>query len=608
MASRSPDSPRPSLLARAWRLLRGAAFPGALLLFATFFLGGRIGFWSDDYWHNLRGPDGRMPPLTFDGLTMNRGFFLRPLFYVVVPAVTTVAWKTQWPAHLLLTGSHGLVTLLLWKLLRAVGVSGRAAVAAALLFMVYPATFEALLWTAALPTSIATAMMLRLMIVYAAYARAEGAFSGTRGWVSLAVMPALALEVCCLNEQPAMGVLALPVVYWAARRAGGLTAAREREWTRALAPAAACGLAVAAYTALVVLDPNKPAGSRGSAEQFLTLHELPARAAYFGNVLWRRLVLWNFGPGACRLGWQTIAGEGWTGWLRLAVPTLAAVLWIVKWGRGRVGTHGPGEGASAPRIGGAACAGAAIFVTGWIPILMMATYEPDSRTRYWPAVGMAMLAGTAFTWIERWVRGAVKGATRAALRASLGAALATWLMLFGLMLVGVQGAFRARWELDRRQGYELRGQLPAPAPYTFFVPLSVGGTGVRTGSPVLDSHFRSAWEFPWTAPKFVRSIYGRADLHSGYWRHWTARLPVVGADERGIRFADVLGPRFPRIAGAGSRIPWALAAPFVIDQEGRSRLVTRIVIVAPDGTETEVPVPQAVKAGAAAFRVRLPRS
>jgi hypothetical protein len=599
-------------LARRWAGVRAAAFPGALLLFATFFLGGRIGFWSDDYWHNLRGPGGELPVLTFSGMTMDRGFFLRPLFYWAVPAVTTLSWKTQWPAHLLLTATHGLVVLLLWRLMRTLGLSARGAVAAALLFMVYPGSFEALFWTAALPTPVATALMLRLMTVYAQHARREKAFAGAgaRGWLSLAAMPALAFEVCCFNEQPAMGVLALPLVYWAARRSdpSPWPGSGAREWARALAPAAGCGLAVLAYAALVVLEPNKPPGARGSAEQFVTLHELPARAAYFGNVLWRRLVLLNFGPGAWKLGWRIIAGEGWSGWARLGVAALAGVLWVRRWVRGRVGvraTDGPGG------LGGIAWLGAVVFVTGWLPILMMRVYDPDSRTRYWPAVGLALIAGAVFTALERWIRARGSGTALACLGNATGAGLVAILLSLAVMLVGVQGAFRWRWELDRRQGWELRGQLPDPAPYTFFVPLSVANTGVWTGSVVLDGHFRSAWEFPWTAPKFLRSAYGRADLHCGYWRHWTPRRPVIGADERGILYADALGPRFPR-EGPGSRVPWAMAAPFVVNGDGRAVLVTRVVIAGPDGRETVVEVPQAATAGGWARRpavtVRLPRS
>src|SRR5204863_3588758 len=54
----------------------GWVFPLLLLGFAAFFLGGRIGWWSDDYWHC------QLDPVTGarEGLTIRRGFFLRPLF------------------------------------------------------------------------------------------------------------------------------------------------------------------------------------------------------------------------------------------------------------------------------------------------------------------------------------------------------------------------------------------------------------------------------------------------------------------------------------------------------------------------------------------------
>ncbi len=302
-----------AILSRTGPLLVRLSFPVALLLLGTFFLGGRIGFWSDDYWHNLRNPaTGELPEISFRGLTMDRGFFLRPLFYVVVPALTTLAWKTQWPAHLAVTLVHGLVVAWLWRLMRLLGVSARAGAAAALLFMVYPGHFEAVFWTAALPTTIATALMLRLMIVQVRYARRERPFDSGRGWWAVAAMPALVFEVCCLNEQPAMGVLAMPLVYWAAcRRCEG---SPEQSWVvelwRALSPAFLCGIAVLAYAAFVVFDPHKPAGSRGSAEQFVTLGQLPARVAYFGDVLWRRLVLKNFWGGALGMGWER---RGWWG-------------------------------------------------------------------------------------------------------------------------------------------------------------------------------------------------------------------------------------------------------------------------------------------------------
>ena len=53
---------------------------------------------------------GALPALTFHGLTMDRGFFLRPLFYLIVPAVTTLSWKAQWPARSLKNSFSPLLT------------------------------------------------------------------------------------------------------------------------------------------------------------------------------------------------------------------------------------------------------------------------------------------------------------------------------------------------------------------------------------------------------------------------------------------------------------------------------------------------------------------
>jgi hypothetical protein len=560
------------------------SFPVALLLLGTFFLGGRIGFWSDDYWHNLRDPvTGRLPPMTFSGLTMNRGFFLRPLFYMIVPPVTTLAWKTQWPAHLLQTGVHGLVAALLWRLMRELGLSRRASAAAALMFMAYPGHFEAVFWTAALPTAIATALMLRLMTVYVRYARREGPFAGGGGWWAVAAMPALVFIVCCLNEQPAMGVLALPLVYRAAVAARGARAGsgRAEELRRALGPALVCGIAVLVYTALVLLDPHKPAGARGSAQQFVTPGELPERTAYFVNVLWRRIVLMNFWRGALGMGWEAIRAAGL---VSVAVGTLVVVQGVLcarRW----VGSQSE-EAKRGPAGGRVALAGAAVFLTGWVPILMMAVYEPDARTRYWPAVGLALVLAAGFARAER-------AASSRAVRVMASAALLAVLLLFATMQIGIQSAFRQRWQFDHAQARELRELVPSPTPYTFFVPLGIAdaGGGIHTGAPVFDAQFRSVWEFPWTTWKFIESAYGRDDVRCGYWRHWKPGEPVAGAGPRGILYTDVLGPRFPMDVD-GWRIPWDRCIPFVVDERGRVHLVTLIRATGVGSLAGAYPIPQ----------------
>ncbi len=127
------------------RLIR-IAFPVALLVFAGLFFGGRLGWWSDDYWHCRKDAAGSVIELV-----MHRGFFLRPLFYAVVPALTTALWEHPAAAHAVQLASHVLVVVMLWRLLLMLGIGRCAAGAAALLFMVYPAQFEALFWVAALP-------------------------------------------------------------------------------------------------------------------------------------------------------------------------------------------------------------------------------------------------------------------------------------------------------------------------------------------------------------------------------------------------------------------------------------------------------------------------
>ncbi|MEX2217212.1 MAG: hypothetical protein WD749_00505 [Phycisphaerales bacterium] len=564
-----------------------AAFPLALLVFSTFFLLGRTGFWSDDYWHNLRNPvTGELPPLTWEGLTVNRGFFLRPLFYIVVPPITTLAWEAQggWPAHLAMTLAHGLVVLLLWRLMLALHLERRAAAAAALLYMVFPASFEALFWVSALPTTLATALMLAVFLGFARHARADGLFRPGRYLAFLAVLPAAAFAVCCLNEQPAMGVLCLPLVYWAAlppRRAGE---PREMSNTahvlRAIIPTILCGLAVLLYAALVLApDPDKPAGFRGGPGQFVTLAGLPVRIATFFDVLWRRLVLKNFAPGALALGVGELRAAGAVTLIWLSALAITGALWLRWWLSPRA-AHPPRPRPAAlhearPNLRVFALA-PALFLTGWIPILMMAVYDPDSRTRYWPAIGLALMIASIGTAIGSLTRRS-EGASRA-VNLAVGGALLAALALFSVMLIGVQSAFRSRWELDRLQGSQLRALMPDPQPLTFFVPLDIRSTGITTGAPVFDSHFRSVWEFPWTAPRFIMGAYGRDDVRAGYWRGWTPGRPVIGADESGIHFADRLGPRFPRIEGSGSRVPWDRALPFIIGPDAAVRLVTHIQI------------------------------
>ena len=197
----------------------GPAFPVMLWLVAFFFLRGDTGWWADDYYNNQRLPDGSMPPLNLSwkwplwSLGVKREFFIRPLMYQAAPAVTTLTWHHPWMAHLLQAVCHAGVVGLMWRLMRAMGVSRAAATLAGMVFLVYPGHYEAVMWAAALPTLLSVAMMLGVMFLMIGFARGR-----RRGWWRLLLMVPMTFAACCLNEQPAAGVAVLPVLCWCTRK------------------------------------------------------------------------------------------------------------------------------------------------------------------------------------------------------------------------------------------------------------------------------------------------------------------------------------------------------------------------------------------------------
>ncbi|MFN0131986.1 MAG: hypothetical protein ACKVW3_05580 [Phycisphaerales bacterium] len=583
-----PDSIRPISTKQHWwrHALPTLAFASALLFVGGFFLLGRIGFWSDDYWH------ARIDPATGarTALAMERGFFLRPLFFRVVPAVTTLCWRHDWLAHAIVLCSHAVVCVLLWRLLRVMGVSARSAAAAVTVYMVYPGSFEAMMWVAALPTSMAASLMLGVMLLMVLARRVV---------LATLISAAMVFAACCLNEQPAAGVMVLPVLGWVVGKGRrdegteGRSRGRVQAAISALWPTMVLGLVVLAYVLLVMLDGRAPRGARGSAESLVSIADLQRRVEYFVDVLWRRMVLRNFWRGALGEGFRTVTGSGAYGWAALGMLAATGAAWW-RW-FARTGTGASSWTMSPESIAasagdptaGAGCRardsfrlfrlvvlGVAVFVTGWVPIVLTASYEPDPRLRYWPCVGLAIVIGAALD--------VVRG-RRA--RMVAGAAVATTACVFAVMLVGTQQGFANRWRMDQAEMAAIRMLVPNPPPYAYFIPLRVENTALSTGSPVLDRHFRAVWEFPWTTTPHVQRAYGRADIAAGYFRHWTPRAPVRGANERGVLLTDEIGPRYGtrEVSGAegearrgGWRVPWDRVVLFVVERGGEVRLVGRV--------------------------------
>ncbi len=622
-----------------WRIAAGACaawgYPLVLWAIATLAGVGRAAWWADDYWHNLRDPvTGVVPRIEalarwpFWTLGVDRGFTIRPLYYQIVPALTTLLWTAPWAAHALQAITHGLVCVLLWRLLRALGAGGGLAAFGAMVFLVYPGHVEAHAWFAAWPTMLATALALWACLIVAR--DAKGSVPGGRR-TALGV-GAIVAVICCLNEQPASVVVALPMVFVTARglRGGG------HAWRRAmLMPAAGGALVVLVYLALLAW--TAPTGHRGNIAGVASLGEMATRLDSFVTVLWRRMILRNFAAGAESHVLRSVVPQlRWTIGLPLM---LAGVAWGVRtfalagmraskpsqWDRGADLAR---AALARPRM--IVATGAAMFVAGWMPVLLSAGYEPDSRLRYWPDVGLVVLVAGAARWLvgvvlRRAVRftrvpHAVKGLV---FGTAIGLGVASLLLIrWAVMCAGFHTAMADRHALDRAQGEQLAALL-GDAGGAFVVPLQietarVGGGGIATGSPVFDAHFKGAMEFPWTATRWAQGALGRSDVEGGFWRKWSAARapdsgaglegrggdPVRGANESGLVYAGQVGPRTAR-EGEDRVIPWDRVAAFVVDADARVRLVTRVVIVDDRGAEVGVELPRA--RGHEECVVRLPR-
>src|SRR5262249_55297990 len=119
----------------------------------------------------------------------------------------------------------------------------------------------------------------------------------------------------------------------AARRKSGATPPTSRPWPRALAPCAACVAAGLLYVAILRLSlRDAPAGVRGSAESLVTLGQLPGRVVYFLDVLWRRMVLKNFGAGALAEGSRQILSGGLMTLFACVLLVATGVLWWAQRG------------------------------------------------------------------------------------------------------------------------------------------------------------------------------------------------------------------------------------------------------------------------------------
>ncbi len=568
----SPYQPPP----RAW------LFPLTLFVFATLFLGGDLGLWYDDYTWAQR------DVVTEEIVSWTKdcdGHFWRPLHFLLTTALFTAFYHDTFIIHIINALAHGGAALLLWRLLLALGRSPQAAAAGAILFAVYPATFQVIFWPSALSTGIATSIILILYHLALRCARA----TTPRFLLLLPLFPLLAFAAACFNEQPVACLTALPLFTLAALPPA---TPRRRTLARITLPSLAAFPAVATYLALYIT--TNPTGY-GTPKTLPTREFILSSLSRYAREIRREMRLHDFVAGALTEGASTLAASPLPAILFLGMLAATAVPFIRWW----YATPSDGEPGFNPRLVATlrvriitAAAAITAFISAWLPIIGTG-YAVDSRLCYAPAAAAVIL----LTLVADSIAGPIHRRPRCPrLPRTAGLALLLPLALIGsICLLGVQSAMRTRYRLDVQHGQQLRALVPNPAPDTVFLPLRIAHRATDHGAADFDDHFGGGLSVPWSTFYFIKRLYRRADLHCNFYYPWhsLSRLfSIYRADADGITIHEAVGGPFPPDPRGGCRVPWASIIPFEITPSGDVRLITRIIAEQPDGPPLRIDIPQ----------------
>ena len=482
-----------------------------------------------------------------------------------------------------LTGAlvHGLVGAALFLLLRRARCGLAGTTVATALFLVFSAHWQVPFWPAAIPTGLAAAAFLVLCLLHLRF------IGRPWNWPTLGALALTAFAIPCLNEQPAAAIPALLLLTPLARN-GAPPGARGR----AAAATAIALAAVALYLTLYWV--TAPPDHRGSFASFTTGAELPDKwARTIGQIRQVFFLGHGFAAGA----WiQGVSELGRT-------PILAATLLVALIAAGSLCLRRGESGASMPpddrrpvRAPAQLTAfGLAVWALNWFPVLALRVQGVEPRLCYAPALGLAAAIAGVLQLLPSPAGLLARGTLRI-----LGASAAAGLILGGtVMMIGIQGALRARWLRDEDEARQLRALVPDPPPRAILIPMMSRSRGTTTGRDHFDDCFYGPLERPWSAPFYVRRIFAQPDFDAAWRDRSWGRPPVIGAERRGIRYDDQslrapsqLAGDYERDAGGAKLLPWDRAIPFLIDHDGRVKLVATITVEGEPGNFIDFPVPQ----------------
>lgn len=530
-------------------------FPVLLWFVATFFLLGDIGKYNDDWYYVQRNAaTGEIQSLVLERYV----HFWRPLYRVVVPSLMTLLSEHDWLHHFILACAHGVVGVLLWKILRELRATRIGAAIGVVWFMVWPAHFEAILWLCASPTLLSAAVVLTTWLLTMRFASGR---LGRYGWpVMMVGVPLLFFVSACLNEQASCGVTVLPFLYMAAR------ASEEklgRSFMRAVVPAAASFLVLCLYVVLhVKLRFKMPALEHDAV--MIPLAGLPEKMMWVNRWVVGQVASGEYLSRLLSAGREAIAAYPVRS-VVLGAALLTSLPWWVK-SVSRTSDEVSTRSLWVIAAGGVMYAGALAPIAGF-------NYWYVPRITYAPLIGVAMMIAGVISLL-----GPQQRARGRWVRVVLASFMGVVFIGGAVMMAGIQRGYQVRVQQDEDELRQLKELVPSPAQGTVFAPLAIGPSVVsRGGKGRYEAYFCSSLSSWWSSRWVVQHAYKRNDLLCGYTLNGQGAFINAWPDRALVR--DV------------GEVPWALIVPFVIDDHGKVTLVTDIRVAG-----VVVEMPQAVEA------------
>jgi hypothetical protein len=240
--------------------------------------------------------------------------------------------------------------------------------------------------------------------------------------------------------------------------------------------------------------------------------------------------------------------------------------------------------------------GLTIFLAAWAPLALI-HYPSSPRLAYAPSIGLAIaLAGLLDLLLTK--------LPRRPLASIITRAVALPILLAGaVMMIGIQDAYRTRWQADQQQGETLRRLIPAPpdSPRPVFIPIRVADHPIRTGSHNFDNHFLSPLFSEWAAGWWLELHYRRNDVLTVQGLHAQTDSPSAGNPTSAITWLNSTQVETRQRLAPPARKRLHLfdisqIIPFEVTERGEILLYTHLALDNSPDAPSPIPLPMTAEA------------